>query len=440
MTKYHFNKDTGRTGKCDAKIQCRLGLAASEHFETREEAQAAYEKTMGKKDVKPLRKTKGNNLDTVRFDVPNRYPYNQDQNLNGKTAAEYRKFIVDTLNEYDGREEEVEKNIVDRIGVGDLVTHYGIYGNAGINHNNELEIVRHLDGNVFGLEDGGPYEGYIVDYEVMNSLDGKEFLDDTFIENDYFIEATPSVDGYYGEEQNLNIRYQIPEDLQRDAIGVTDAKKYKDIADIANSDAFPDWAVVPENVTLDKEEKNLGNPRFQRRPSISSGTILKLEQSLDPNGTRGKISKMIDKTERDLERTRNRLAQIQAVKKSNSNSEMSKRSIYAVTVDYDGDPADLSKPQRDKLEQALTNKIHNKERALANQKERLDSIRELTPQEEAGVKKNIEKLKASDEENIRQYTVDKLSRRYPSSDENVRQREAEKWVKSHPEILNATWF
>lgn len=119
---------------------------------------------------------------------------------------------------------------------------------------------------------------------------------------------------------------------------------------------------------------------------------------------------------------------------------MSKRSIYAVTVDYDGDPADLSKPQRDKLEQALTNKIHNKERALANQKERLDSIRELTPQEEAGVKKNIEKLKASDEENIRQYTVDKLSRRYPSSDENVRQREAEKWVKSHPEILNATWF
>lgn len=53
-TKYHFNKDTGRTGKCEAKIKCRLGLAESEHFGTREEAQKAFEKTQD--DLAPLSK------------------------------------------------------------------------------------------------------------------------------------------------------------------------------------------------------------------------------------------------------------------------------------------------------------------------------------------------------------------------------------------------
>lgn len=59
--KYHFNKDTGRTGKCEATKQaCRLGLSVSEHYETREEAQAAFEKTQdGKsKTLKKERKIK----------------------------------------------------------------------------------------------------------------------------------------------------------------------------------------------------------------------------------------------------------------------------------------------------------------------------------------------------------------------------------------------
>lgn len=44
-TNYHFNKETGRTGKCDAKIKCRLGLSSEEHFSTKEEAQKGFEKT-----------------------------------------------------------------------------------------------------------------------------------------------------------------------------------------------------------------------------------------------------------------------------------------------------------------------------------------------------------------------------------------------------------
>lgn len=44
--RFHFNPDTGRTGKCDAKVKCRFGQSDGEHGATREEARANYEKTM----------------------------------------------------------------------------------------------------------------------------------------------------------------------------------------------------------------------------------------------------------------------------------------------------------------------------------------------------------------------------------------------------------
>lgn len=43
MAKFHFNKETGRTGKCDAKIQCRLGLSEEQHFSSLEDAQRGFE-------------------------------------------------------------------------------------------------------------------------------------------------------------------------------------------------------------------------------------------------------------------------------------------------------------------------------------------------------------------------------------------------------------
>lgn len=54
--KYHFNKDTGRTGKCTAKIKCRLGLSMEEHFTTREEASKAYEDSMSSYSLSTLQK------------------------------------------------------------------------------------------------------------------------------------------------------------------------------------------------------------------------------------------------------------------------------------------------------------------------------------------------------------------------------------------------
>lgn len=54
--KYHFNKESGRTGKCTAKIKCRLGLSQEEHYLTREEASKAYEDSMSSYNLSTLQK------------------------------------------------------------------------------------------------------------------------------------------------------------------------------------------------------------------------------------------------------------------------------------------------------------------------------------------------------------------------------------------------
>ena len=45
--RYHFNPETGRTGKCDATVRpCRFQQTEEEHGSTPAEARANYERTM----------------------------------------------------------------------------------------------------------------------------------------------------------------------------------------------------------------------------------------------------------------------------------------------------------------------------------------------------------------------------------------------------------
>lgn len=44
--RFHFNPETGRTGKCSAEVQCRFGQSADQHGATREDARANYEAQM----------------------------------------------------------------------------------------------------------------------------------------------------------------------------------------------------------------------------------------------------------------------------------------------------------------------------------------------------------------------------------------------------------
>jgi hypothetical protein len=57
--KYHINPETGRPNQCHAKIQCRFG-GESDHYDSKEEARAGYEKNMKDETVsKGLKKSSG---------------------------------------------------------------------------------------------------------------------------------------------------------------------------------------------------------------------------------------------------------------------------------------------------------------------------------------------------------------------------------------------
>lgn len=44
--RFHFNPESGRTGKCSAQVQCRFGQSEDQHGASREEARANYESQM----------------------------------------------------------------------------------------------------------------------------------------------------------------------------------------------------------------------------------------------------------------------------------------------------------------------------------------------------------------------------------------------------------
>lgn len=49
--RYHINPETGRAGQCTAKKQCRFGVPASQHYNSKDEARAAYESKMSAGNV-----------------------------------------------------------------------------------------------------------------------------------------------------------------------------------------------------------------------------------------------------------------------------------------------------------------------------------------------------------------------------------------------------
>ena len=436
MTKYHFNKETGRTGKCEAKIKCRLGLAESEHFATREEAQQAFEKSMSGKDsasiVKKNSRTK--NVDTVRFDFTDKYPYDQDQNLNGRTAAEYRKFVLDSVAKYAYRSEEFTDDIVNKMGIPDWRNSVDDYRyEAKIVDNDKLELSHFLHDNAFGLPVGGTYEGYDYSQEVLDNLDLKDFINEDFVNHENFQDIQPYVGGYYNDDQRLVLTYRIPEELQEDAAGVLNGAKYRHIAYIADNPAFPDWAVIPANITLDQDMKTFDNLDKLERPHFPSNKVNAIERKLDPHGERERLTKNLENNKKQREEWENKLEE---VKRARTKHNTTSSSNDYVNLETKVSPENLTRKQRARLQEKIEKRISDIENTYANNTKKLNNIKyDLSDKEIKGLWNTQNNLIEKHNERVRQYTIDKLSRHYPRSDENIRKREAAKWVDTHPDIL-----
>ena len=439
MTKYHFNKDTGRTGKCEAKIKCRLGLSDSEHFETREEAQAAFEKTMEKKTSVAISKGKEKDLDAVKFDFTDKYPYDQDQNLNGRTAAEYRELISESVAKYAYRGDEFTDEIVGKMGIPNWKNSVDDYRyEANIVDNDKLELSHFLYDNAFGLPVGGTYEGYDYSQEVLDNLDLKDFINEDFVNHENFQNIQPHVGGYYNDDQRLVLTYRIPEELQEDAAGVLNGEKYRHIAYIAANPAFPDWAVLPANITLDQETKTFDNLDKLERPRFPSNKVRAIERKMHPQFEHERLTRNLENNKKQREEWENKLEQ---VKRARTKHNTTSSSNDYVNLETKVAPENLTRKQRARLQEKIEKRISDLENTYANNTEKLNNIKyDLSDKEIKGLWDTKNNLIDRHEESVRQYTIDKLSRHYPRSDESTRKREAAKWVDTHPDILRVIDF
>jgi len=68
---FHVNPETGRTGQCSAKIKCKFNLSKEEHFETREEAQKAFESSQGNQIASARKKSVVSVLEGTTIDASN---------------------------------------------------------------------------------------------------------------------------------------------------------------------------------------------------------------------------------------------------------------------------------------------------------------------------------------------------------------------------------
>lgn len=426
-TKYHFNKDTGRTGKCEAKIKCRLGLADSEHFATREEAQAAYEKTMDSKAVSPLKKTTSkevNNIDRHKF-AGDSFGYSE---LEGKTAAEIRQYVIDTHDKYDGYEEVLKKDIAEQIGLSTIPGFDDGYSVlTSINHHNgAFEVSR--DVHVYYPSDND--EEYHYDYPDVSDYYGDGYED---IEGYEYSEL--EIRGYYNEDSYVTSRYRIPDNFKEDLEGLKEFYKYGRYYRNASNENLPDWASVPEKMIMDeaKHKKFVSengdkktSATFFARPKDPSTRIKKLNKIIEND----KEIERLQKANRVLLRRSNEAVEKLHEIRDYERSDNKRAFVFEKNPEYRG----LSQTDRRRAQDRLENSIDSLNTQYLRNDRKIEAAENITQADKFQAALKIRTINKEYEDESRKYKIGKLSNLYPHSKQSVRDEKAAEWVDTHPDL------
>lgn len=429
MTKYHFNKDTGRTGKCEAKIKCRLGLADSEHFETREEAQAAFEKTMGSKTVNSSLKkntSKGENVDTHKFSGSDfGYP-----ELNGKTAAEIRQYVLDIHDQYDGREETLKQDVAEQIGLSNIPgfdDEYRIY--TYIDTQQEISGVDR-DVNVSYYDNDDDYG-----YNSFSEPDVSDYYGDGYEDAEGYINSELSVRGYYDEDSYVSSKYKIPENFNDDLEGLRKFNKYNKYHKNASNPNLPDWASVPEEMIMDSarykkftsQDDNKRNIKpFFTRPKDPSSRIKKLSKIIEND----KEIERLQKANRVLVNRSNEAVEKLHEIRDYERSENKRGFVFEKNPEYRG----LSQVNRRRAKDRLENSIDSFNTQYLRNDRRIEAAGNITQAEKNQAAVKIDEITKEYENEVREYKIGKLSNLYPHSKQSVRDKKAIEWVDAHPDL------
>lgn len=429
MAKYHFNKDTGRTGKCEAKIKCRLGLAESEHFETREEAQEAFEQTMSAKTVSTsLRKNKSKveNINTHKF-PGNSYGHPE---LEGKTSAEIRQYVIDIHDEYDGRRETLEREIAEQIGLSNIPGFddgFSVYTHIDY-YQGTFNVDRNVSVAYYGNDDD--YE-----YNYYEDPDVSDYYGDGYEDVEGYINSELFVKGYYNDDSYVSSKYQIPANFNEDLEGLRKFDKYNKYYRNASNKNLPDWASVPEEMIMDNAkykkytsqdgDKRASKPFFTR-PKDPSTRVKKLNKIVENDK---EIERLYKANKVLLKRSNDAVAQLHEIR-DYENSEDKRGFVFEKNPEYRG----LSKTNRKRAKEKLENSIDSFNNQYLRNTRKIEDADNITQADKFQAAFKIRQINKEYEDASRAYKIGKLSNLYPHSKQSVRDEKAAEWVDTHPDL------
>lgn len=423
-TRYHFNKDTGRTGKCEAKIKCRLGLAESEHFATREEAQQAFEKTMSETSG-TLKKGKGqatkNDLADRKFkNLKHSTPSLEKTLLEGKTLKEYRDTIVELHEKNTVDQEEVKKEIIEMLNLPGELDEYEVsfQGDSEKVYVSTTHIPEYIEDD-YDRED---------DEELYNSID--ELVDEAYREKPDVDYDELDHEGYYDRY------YDVPHAL-KDKVDQVLLKKHTDkLYDIAVDERFPDWAVLGSSVVLRERTVDLNHFKKDRfygqHPAYPTAKVNKLRKTAFRDIEVQKLhQKKLKLSEKNLD-ARDQWKEIVAYENSNKKDDFDFKYVPAYK--------NATRADKKRIMNTVIDKKDKSEDDFKKADEQVKSLNALSEDEVKTAKEEMDKIVDAHEAKTREYRINQLSNYYPAETRAERVKHAEQWVDENPGILKIEGF
>lgn len=449
-TRYHFNKDTGRTGKCEAKIKCRLGLAESEHFATREEAQQAFEKTMSETSG-TLKKGQGqatkNSLANRKFkSLKHSIPSLEKTLLEGKTLKEYRETIVELHEKNTVDQEEVKKELIEMLDLPGELDEYEVsfQGDSEKVYISTTHIPEYTEGD---YDREGYFDVERGNYDDYDEVEAKRVAYDNADNEELYSNIDELVDEAYREKPEVDYDeldhegyydryYDVPHAL-KDKVDQVLLKKHTDkLYDIAVDERFPDWAVLGSSVVLRERTVDLNHFKkdkfYGQHPAYPTAKVNKLRKTAFRDIEVQKLGeKKLRLAGKNLDAS-NQWKEIVAYENSNQKEDFDFKYVPSYK--------NATRADKKRIMNTVLDTKDKSEDDFHKVNDQIKALNALSEDEVKTAKEEMDKIVDAHEAKTREYRINQLSNYYPAETRSERVKHAEQWIDENPGILKIEGF
>lgn len=417
MAKYHISPSTGSPALCKAHVKaCPVG---GEHYGSKEEAQKAFEASQ-ETLAASKRKTPdaSGSLPGKTFLAPG---------LGQVSVDEYHEHLHAIHGKWKGKDGEVTQALAKELDLGDDFS----------NNYYDTFINMEKDRIVVGVSTPVGY-GSLRDAE---DVDVEAEADPRLQQHELYKEISFVEEGYYGEDSYLAYEYSIPSNQAEAVVGVLEANATTAAYARAKDPRLPKWAALPEEMNEEPGTRFKTDPSsyYQRAWSSKIGAYYSREPSANPSLS--KYDNVINHTAKAAQlrkaaaNTRKKLAAL-----TDFMNKLADEETYptgTVVEDETGQSFKLNKTVRSSQVLNASGRAASMENFVKSAEKRASLLDKVTPSDIKEAKKQKAEAIMQNKQDRQDWIIGKLSNYYPSTDAAKRTNEAAKWVKAHPETMEA---